>query len=541
MFASIIDALKTILVSEKLFSQKDKIGQLKAEFVTLKNSATAEDEVSILLVRDLFNEIDQKLKVIQAEKQKQRDAVKAEKKQLINALQRITTEEENIGKAFNELKVIREKWTSINNKSPFEQKDVDKEFTKALEDFYYNINIFKAIQAHDLKRNQQLKLTILEKLQIATKQDASIELIAEVKKLQSDWEAIGPVNKDFQDQFWENYRTFLDAIYSKFKDFKESERAEHQDNLQKKLNIISYLNDIDLDNLKDQKDWKNKSKKVIAKQEEWKQIGFVPKGKKDEIWVAYRTVCDAFFKAKKDFFEAQKEVFKENKKLKTELCKKAEDLLALGAIKENAKTFVSFQNQWKKLGPIHQRDEQKLWFKFQTTCNAFFDGLKNAQNENNKEKDVVNEEKRALVEKLKSTQNINEIEALAILKEWWHTNRVHTKNSASFEKEFRALFKERVQATTLSNLEDQNYAVKIEIYSTFANAQSIFENEQMQLREQIQTINKDIIQYQNNLGFFGNSKGANALLKGVEENISKLEEKVKTQKGKLQLLKKVAK
>ena len=45
---------------------------------------------------------------------------------------------------------------------------------------------------------------------------------------------------------------------------------------------------MDISNLKSTKDWKNKGKKIIEKQQEWKSTGFVPKESKDQIWHEYK-------------------------------------------------------------------------------------------------------------------------------------------------------------------------------------------------------------------------------------------------------------
>ena len=72
------------------------------------------------------------------------------------------------------------------------------------------------------------------------------------------------------------------------------------------------------------------------------------------------------------FFEEQKKVYKANKALKNALCKKAEELLQSENTHELTKEFIDMQSQWKKIGPVHQRDEQYLWHRFQKTCNNFF-------------------------------------------------------------------------------------------------------------------------------------------------------------------------
>jgi hypothetical protein len=228
---------------------------------------------------------------------------------LIQKLEELINNEQNIGKAFSDLKTIRKSWTELTDKAPLEQKDVDKKFTKKIEDFYYNINIYKAIQEHDLKRNQQLKEIILKKLEKAASTEATKNLIQEIKRLRMEWESIGPVSRDIQDAFWSKYRALLDQLYNNFKDFKTSEKEEQILNRDKKTAIIHYINNIETSEIKNNKDWKLIANTILNKQEEWNSIGFVPKESKDELWKAYRSSCDVFFEAKKKFFDKQKKSF----------------------------------------------------------------------------------------------------------------------------------------------------------------------------------------------------------------------------------------
>ena len=84
---------------------------------------------------------------------------------------------------------------------------------------------------------------------------------------------------------------------------------------------------MDISNLKSTKDWKNKGKKIIEKQQEWKSTGFVPKESKDQIWHEYKAACDVFFNAQKGFYESQKKIYKANKKLKLTYVKKLKTFL----------------------------------------------------------------------------------------------------------------------------------------------------------------------------------------------------------------------
>lgn len=116
----------------------------------------------------------------------------AEKRGLINRLKEIVTTEENIGAAFSAFKEIQEKWKGIGDIPRDKRNDVQKEYSKLLEDFFYNINIYKQLKDHDFHRNYQLKLDVINKLKELQKEETLKEIEAQLKQLQHDWEDIGP-------------------------------------------------------------------------------------------------------------------------------------------------------------------------------------------------------------------------------------------------------------------------------------------------------------------------------------------------------------
>ena len=56
------------------------------------------------------------------------------------------------------------------------------------------------------------------------------------------------------------------------------------------------------------------------------------------------------------------------------------------------------------------------------------------------------------------------------------------------------------------------------------------------VRSEIDQIKQQIIQFENNLGFFANSKGANALKDQVEANIAEEQKKIEVLKAKLKMI-----
>jgi hypothetical protein len=536
MFTSIVQDLKGILSSESILKENKKLDVIIQDYVHLKNQSNNNEDPNKLLANDLINQIKSKIQEEKRVDNKINQVIRKEKEVLIEELEDLIKNEQNIGKAFSNLKSIRERWTEISQKAVFEQKDVDKKFTKKIEDFYYNINIYKAIQEHDLKRNKQLKEVILKKLEKALSTACSKELISEVKRLRIEWESVGPVTKDLQDDFWSKYRKLLDSLYSNFEDFKTLQKEEQISNENHKKEIINYISQIRISELKYVKDWKLESSKVIAKQEIWNSIGFVPKESKNQLWEAYRSVCDTFFEAKKKFFNEQREIFKANKSLKSTLCKRAEELLQSNNIDDLTKEFVDMQAEWKKIGPVQQRDEQYLWHRFQKACNSFFLQKKENKKQLDADKDALNDEKENLITQLKDSAIETEEHLLEILSKWWKTNRDSTRKSNELENIFQKILESKLRDKTIQEFEGENLKIKIEIYQNFNDNDALLLKERGTIKDRITALKKDISQYENNLSFFGNSKGKDELMKDVYSKMEQLNKEIIDLKGQLNLI-----
>ena len=67
-------------------------------------------------------------------------------------------------------------------------------------------------------------------------------------------------------------------------------------------------------------------------------------------------------------------------------------------------------------------------------------------------------------------------------------------------------------------------------------ASKLLDKEKMELRRQIDTIKQDISQYENNLGFFANSKGANAMKEEVERKIAHSKRKIEELTRKIKMI-----
>jgi len=526
MYTSIVQELKSLLNSENILHQAKNIKELEKKFRLKNEEVSEEEDINKLLAQDLFMEVNKKIKnerdILKVSEEKH----KTTKEILINDLTELIKNEENIAKAFSAIKVITQKWNKENETGAFKLKELDKKFSKLVEDFYYNINIYKAIQDHDLKRNQQIKADILVKLEKCTKESISRNLMGEIKTLRNEWESTGPIKRDDQNDFWNKYHGFLEVLYNSFNEYKASEKEQYISNLKAKIDIVELIKSIDITTLKTHKDWKTKTDRIIECQKIWKELGHVPSEHKDVIWNEYKLICDDFFNAKKTFYDTEKEKYKLNKKLKLEICKIADDYKNFENIDDANAKFIELQKKWKNIGAVHQRDEQFLWNKFQKSCNAFFDRKKEIRKLANQEKDLVNTEKEDLITSL-DNESIDLDILRVIYINWLKTNRIHSKKSNDLKNIFTKKLNQVLESieSNYDTFTSSLFKSKIDVYKTFNDSEEILKREYEQLKKQLESVQKEIIQYENNLGFFQNSKGTSKVLEEVKlkiENRKKL-------------------
>ena len=119
------------------------------------------------------------------------------KKSLIVSLKEVIEREENISVAFQAYKEIHETWKKIGDIPRDKRDEIQREYSRILEIFFYTMKIYREIKDHDYKRNTQLKQGLIQRLQQLRNSKGSIrEMESNLRVLQDEWEEIGPVSND---------------------------------------------------------------------------------------------------------------------------------------------------------------------------------------------------------------------------------------------------------------------------------------------------------------------------------------------------------
>jgi hypothetical protein len=468
------------------------------------------------------------------------------KKDLIIRLKEVIDNEEKIGTAFQSYKEIHETWKKIGA-IPREQREaIQKEYSRLLEIFFYNIKIYKELKDNDYRRNKQLKEDLIFKLkQLRVAQVTLRDLEAQLHALQDEWEEIGPVlNEDWETMkvaYWDAVR----SIYDKINEHYEAQRQVLKANIDAKKKLITSLQErlISLETWNNSKDWETQTAFILDLQAQWKTIGAGGRKENEAVYAEFRALCDTFFNAKKAFNKEKDAASSEIANQKKVLIEKALAISTSQDWKNTADALKKLQRQWQELGSAGQRFENKLWKEFRAACNVFFDarqahfGQQDAENETNLAA------KRALIDALeKLSLPTDKQEALAKLRalqqQFNEIGPVDIKERQNTYETFKKHMDAHYQALKLEGQEKERvlFQAKLEGHLSSPDKLKLLQAERNDIRKQIDALQKEMLTLENNLGFFARSKGADQLRSDVQKKIDAAQEKIKGLRAKLKLI-----
>jgi len=180
----------------------------------------------------------------------------------------------------------------------------------------------------------------------------------------------------------------------------------------------------------------------------WREIGPVPRDKRDEIWDRFKLATSVINKKHQEYHSRLKESLHENLERKTELCTKVETIAEIqyethGAWVDKTNIVLEIQKTWKSIGYAPKKDNNAVYARFRKACDTFFGNKARfyasafeEQKNNLKMKLEITER----AEALKSSEVWKETttELIRLQKQWKTIGPVPRRDSDKLWKRFRA-------------------------------------------------------------------------------------------------------
>ncbi len=456
------------------------------------------------------------------------------RQEIINKINDLSQVSDNIGAAIKKLVELQGQWKATGSVSSHKYKEIQADYSKAIEEFNYKLSLSKQLQEHDLKRNYELKTELLEKIKGLKDQTNIKEAERLIKIYRNDWEEIGPVPNDKWDELKGSFRAAIEEAYSKLKAHYNSVEEEKEANLTEKKTILEKIKEIiSKTETANVQAWNNMTNELVALQAGWKGVGRANAKENDKVWAEFRELCDEFFTKKKAFFNTVHEKMGVIKTQKQELIAKANALKESKDWQKTGLALIKLQDAWKKV-PHAGGDETKLFNQFRAACNHFFDAKKahfaeaDAAFDNNL---VAKEEllKKITDYQLSDDSSANHVALKQFSADWNAAGMVPMKDKKRINDAFYNRLDELYDKMNVSSADKfmMQFKTKLERFSNGENPELALKKEADYFKKQIDEINSRIKTYDNNLGFFKSStKGVNPFMKEIEDKINAEKQKI---------------
>jgi hypothetical protein len=555
-----IEKLDTLLKSEDITAAAAEVRLIRQEYETLhsREKEMARQEFineggfskEFEFHTDPENkELDERLAAFQELKKAHEKKLVAEqlrhlelKRGIIEKIKALSDIQSQPGRALKTLKDLQIHWKEAGAVSSHVYKDLQNEYSKAVESFYYGLDIYKVLQDHDFKKNLELKTALIAKLGLLEQQTSMKEVERLIKIYRNDWDEVGPVPQDK----WENMKTLwragLDQTYARIKAHYKGIEEQKEKNLTLKNELVEKARVLTEHIPDDEEGWKKSTDDLLLLQKEWKSTGFTRKGKNEQAWNNFREICDRFFDAKNQYYSVLKEGRSDLKKQKLDLITKAEEWSASTTWKETSDKMIRLQAGWKKIPSVGIHEESRLFHRFRKACNQFFD---------NKKKHFEAQDAAALTEVKRKEESLalflafvpsgdsdKDKDSLKQFNQEWQTGghlppKERKRLNDLFYQHMDSLYQKlNVNEGELALIQFTNKLERLEKEDPDGN---LLQKEYDHIKKHAEQIHLDILKYENNLGFFKSSKSDNPLLKDIHEKIAQEKEKLLLLKTKQKL------
>jgi hypothetical protein len=466
-----------------------------------------------------------------------------EKYKIIDEIKELVKNKESINRTFQEFRDLQKRWRSIGPVPQQNVKDLWETYHHHVEAFYDYIRINQELRDLDLKKNLESKIHLCEKAEELMLEPNVVNAFKVLQELHDQWREIGPVPAEMRVEIWNRFKEATSKINKKHQEYFVGLKNEQKSNLDAKNALCEKAEELSSMEIKSNKDWATCSHDLMELQKVWKTIGFAPKKDNAKIYKRFRDACDAFFNRKREFYGVFKEEQNNNLQLKTDLCVQAESLKESTEWKKTTEELILLQQRWKEIGPVPHKQSDRVWKRFRTACDTFFERKSKHFSEIDNSFGSNLQKKLDLIKQIENfALGENASESLDKLKEfqrqWSEIGFVPLKDKDDVHEKYREAINKKFDELHIDD-SDRNmlkFKNKLESYLEKPNGIQRIRQEREKYITRLKQMESDIILWENNIGFFARSKNAESMIREVEQKIENTRESIELLNHKISLI-----
>lgn len=304
------------------------------------------------------------------------------KKNLLSEIKKLAESDDlPTGQTYKEFKRINDKWKEIGHVPNDATRDLYASYRFFVDRFYDNLRLSHDLRDLDHKHNKEVKLNLIAEIKSLAEKDWTAALGKELQRLHASWKEVGPVSLEEKETLWNSFQESSNILHEKRRLKQEVATANNKERLSLKEKIVEELENLAASECSDHKQWQNSTDKAKELRESMSKIGRTFSTASDLLWDRFKKSEKLFFKNRNQFYKGKKAALKVALEDKYQLVVKAEELSIRTDWAVAVKEVKKLQEDWKKTGFVPRKDSDKVWLKFKSACNKFFDSMRSANGE----------------------------------------------------------------------------------------------------------------------------------------------------------------
>jgi hypothetical protein len=289
--------------------------------------------------------------------------------------------DDNSNRAFREIQALHKIWKEeLGPVEREKREEIWERFSAATKAIHEKRQeYFKALD-EAFEKNLEVKHQIIAKIDEVAADESNNHAawqkkIKIIEDLRTQFFNAGKVPVKVNEETWAKFKESVRNFNRKKNAFYKGLKKDQYQNLQKKLELIKIA-----EANKDSTDFATTTPLMKKIQNDWKQIGHVPRRESDKIWKQFKSACNAYFNKMHESKNAASEEETKAFEKKTALLESMKKIKFTEDKKSNLKLIKEQVEAWKAIGhvPYNKRSINK---KFNQAIDSLYNQLDISKNE----------------------------------------------------------------------------------------------------------------------------------------------------------------
>ena len=458
--------------------------------------------------------------------------VNLERKQaLIEEIKSLINIDQNINTIYKTFRTLQENWYNIGMVPRTESQNLWETYKHHVEKFYDFLHLNRELRDLDYKHNYEEKLKIIEQAEILQEVGDVLRASRDLNILHQLWKNdLGPVAKEHRDVLWARFQEASKVIQVKRQAYQKDMVGAMKENLYSKETLLKEMKTLSEPAPKNHKEWQNAINRFNTLRDQFKGVGYVPAKESKTTWQEFREIGREFMQLKNVFYKDQKKEYNQNIDKKKNLIQTSKEILESETWDSKTQEMKDIQSQWRTIGFVPRKLDNKFWTEFSDIHKVYFDRLKSGYQKLSPEQETLHKEKLNHIEKLKAAKFSNNLDTLKKeYLDYWDSWQAFSRLDSSKDEKMNLSFSNTLLAVVKKVAIEKKAKKEVLNDLNLLILQSDPDRLQQELQEArtiVNSLKSELTQLENNLEFFSNSSSENPLFKNVEKQIKSCQNKI---------------